>query len=160
GRRLAVEQGDLRGLHYVRARVTLYGLHEEEQLDVAQERQAQRNTAEAGDRIVTAKVGHRRSVGGGSDRDVQVRRQRSGRLQADDGVLGCKDVGEAVRRERTGGDLRLDPGVLGQDIHVEVDADVFEEVVFDGDEADLDGDFLILQPPQRLQEVKHLLLDI
>ena len=48
GRGLAVEHGNLRGLHHIRSFVTLGSLKEEEDLDVAEERKAKAKTARSG----------------------------------------------------------------------------------------------------------------
>ncbi len=49
---------------------------------------------------------------------------------------------------------------VGQDLEVEVDTDLLEEVVADGDEADLDGDLEVLQPPELAEQVGDLLMDL
>ena len=49
--------------------------------------------------------------------------------------------------------------VLG-DVEVEVDADTLEEIVVERDEADFDRHLQILHPPQLLQEIDDLLVDL
>ena len=46
------------------------------------------------------------------------------------------------------------------DVEVEVYADPLEEVVVQRDEADFDRDLEVLQPPQLLQEIDDLLVDL
>ncbi len=43
---------------------------------------------------------------------------------------------------------------------IEVHADLLEEVILDGDEADLDRDLQVLEPPQLTEQVGHLVVDL
>jgi hypothetical protein len=49
---------------------------------------------------------------------------------------------------------------VGLDAEVEVDADLLEEVVVDGDEPDLDGDLQVLEPAELPQQVDDLVVDL
>ena len=49
---------------------------------------------------------------------------------------------------------------VGLDLEVEVDADLLEEVVADGDEPDFDGDLKVLKPPELAEQVGDLLMDL
>src|SRR6185312_337610 len=46
------------------------------------------------------------------------------------------------------------------DVEVEIDADLLEEVVADGDEPDLDRDLQVLEPPELLEQLGDLLVDL
>ena len=158
-RLLRVEHRQLGGLHDVGADITLDGFHEEEHLDVAEERQAE---AEAAARGVAAEIrdGLEEAVVG--DRDVQAGRQRPGGRQARQEVAGGELVDEiiAVGDERVVEQGRLAPRVVRQDVHAEVDADPLEEVLRDADEPHFDGDFLVLQATQGGEQILDLLLDV
>ena len=49
---------------------------------------------------------------------------------------------------------------VGLDREVEVDADLLEEVVGDGDEPDLDRDLKVLEPAELPEQVGDLLVDL
>src|SRR5262249_55572911 len=97
------------------------------------------------------------------NRDAEVLsklRSCAARRQAGHKVARCEVIDKSERPELLGDELRLVARILVPEVDVEVQADPFKELLGQGDEANFDGDFLILQPAKRLQKFGNLLLDI
>ena len=175
-RLLAVEQRDLGGLQHVRPFVALGGIDEEVGFDVAEDGESHRG---AGRRIETAELRNRQAEAVLPEGDVEVRGETGWPDRRCRHAAGHADGGVLVADGEHGiaGGFRLDArllcrGVVGRaeaggglapvvivDVEVEIDADAFEEVVVEGDEADFDRDLQILHPPQLAEKIDDFLVN-
>src|SRR5579875_2843255 len=161
--RLPVEQRQLGRLHNIGTSIASYRFHEQEHLNVAEECQAHRQAAVAGDAGVATKWWHSLRIGQLRDRNVQVARQGASRRQTGDQVVGGEEVDVRRIGKLAGDQFRLDlqrGPALVEDVHVEVDANTLEEILSDADELDLDGHFLIDQAPQGVEQILNLVLNV
>lgn len=146
-RSLTVEQRHLGSLQNVRAGIALGGLNDKERLDVAQNGESK---CRCRGRIESSERRQGRTKVALSELNITTCGDGARRIETDDctwtyiAAEGWWWTNRRRCRQRRG---------VRADIEVEIDADAFEEVVLQGDEADFDRHLQVLEPTQLLQQV-------
>src|SRR5262249_58219988 len=86
------------------------------------------------------------------DRDIQVRRKRPRGRQAGNEPVGLEILDEARRLEVLRVELRLEFGVVGLDVDVEIQANPLEKGLLEGDHADFYRHGKVLQHAELFEQ--------